>query len=492
VINAGVSSAIQDNDFKDGFVGSVVGDLAALGADKIGDIWGSGPNKNPFLHVTAHTALGATAAKLTGNDATAGAIGGLVEGVFGNLLGKSFPNTKWGEALYIGSNMLLAGAISDILGHDPMTSAYAAQNAAVNNFWLHKDEYDPLPAAIAECKGGNKAACDRKAELLAEAGKLMTERISDMKEACGGATPQRCAALWQEVGQSSHVDWGKHHDLEGYTRENAPDGFGSGDHIEVGRSPFSPPPDNQAVEPNGNSITSVFDSVSFNDPAHSETPYVESRYADYFSTTSNQNQPYVLSIDLGPVGVFVLNTALDFTPLGTVNDWIAAENWYDYAWVVVAITPFGKALGKLGDAATLFKKGDNAVEGAGGIKLLTGPTTQTARRGTGVANKAGPATDKAGNEIGRFIADSKGNTMIEPVGGRTVVAGKGGIDTHTLYPNGSNYQRLNPQGHANNPTPHGHGHAPGTGPGIKGQGSSLDVSGQAVPFNSPAAHWPIK
>ncbi|MDZ7653986.1 MAG: hypothetical protein U5L03_16215 [Burkholderiaceae bacterium] len=81
--------------------------------------------------------------------------------------------------------------------------------------------------------------------------------------------------------------------------------------------------------------------------------------------------------------------------------------------------------------------------------------------------------------------------MIEPVGGRTVAAGKGGVDTHTLYPNGSNYQRLNPQGHANNPTPHGHGHAPGTGPGMKGQGSSLDVHGNTVPSNSPAAHWPI-
>jgi len=107
------------------------------------------------------------------------------------------------------------------------------------------------------------------------------------------------------------------------------------------------------------------------------------------------------------------------------------------------------------------------------------------------AKGVGRATDKAGNEIGRIIVDSKGNAMIEPLGGRTVAAGKGGVDTHTLYPNGSNYQRLNPQGHANNPTPHGHGHAPGTGPGMKGQGSSLDVNGNAVPSNSPAAHWPI-
>ena len=109
----------------------------------------------------------------------------------------------------------------------------------------------------------------------------------------------------------------------------------------------------------------------------------------------------------------------------------------------------------------------------------------------GVGRLPGPATDMAGNQIGRIIVDSKGNAMIEPVGGKTVAAGKGGVDTHTLYPNGSNYQRLNPQGHANNPTPHGHGHAPGTGPGMKGQGPSLDVNGNVVPWNSPAAHWPI-
>jgi RHS repeat-associated protein len=109
----------------------------------------------------------------------------------------------------------------------------------------------------------------------------------------------------------------------------------------------------------------------------------------------------------------------------------------------------------------------------------------------GVGKLPGPATDKAGNEIGRVIVDSRGNAMIEPVGGRTVAAGKGGVDTHTLYPNGSNYQRLNPQGHANNSTPHGHGHELGTGPGMKGQGPSLDVNGNAVPWNSPAAHWPI-
>jgi hypothetical protein len=81
--------------------------------------------------------------------------------------------------------------------------------------------------------------------------------------------------------------------------------------------------------------------------------------------------------------------------------------------------------------------------------------------------------------------------MIEPVGGHTGAAGPGGVDTHTTYPNGSNYQRLNPQGHATDPTPHGHGHLLGTGPKMKGQGPSIDPMGNVVDFATAAAHWDI-
>jgi RHS repeat-associated protein len=96
-----------------------------------------------------------------------------------------------------------------------------------------------------------------------------------------------------------------------------------------------------------------------------------------------------------------------------------------------------------------------------------------------------------GVSIGRFIAGQNGNVMLEPAGGSTVPYGRLGVDTHTLFPNGSNFQRLNPNGHPNNPTPHGHGHLMGTGPGRAGQGSSVDVNGNVVPANSGAAHWPI-
>ncbi|MBD8527973.1 RHS repeat-associated core domain-containing protein, partial [Pseudomarimonas arenosa] len=100
-----------------------------------------------------------------------------------------------------------------------------------------------------------------------------------------------------------------------------------------------------------------------------------------------------------------------------------------------------------------------------------------------------------GVEVGRFIVDSRGNTIVEPVGGKTIPYPPFKLDspdTHTCYANGSNAYRLNPQGHANNPQPHGHAHLPGTGPARRGQGVSLNVRGQVVPPNSPGAHIPLR
>ncbi len=108
----------------------------------------------------------------------------------------------------------------------------------------------------------------------------------------------------------------------------------------------------------------------------------------------------------------------------------------------------------------------------------------------------GPTVDPStGEPVGRFVVDPRGNTLIEPKGGNTTAYPPSTIDksgnsqspdTHTFYPNGSNYQRLNPSA----PNPHGHGHLPGK-PGQK-QGPSIDPSGKVVPLKSKEAHWPIK
>jgi hypothetical protein len=52
--------------------------------------------------------------------------------------------------------------------------------------------------------------------------------------------------------------------------------------------------------------------------------------------------------------------------------------------------------------------------------------------------QSGQTCSRGGVQAGRYIADQNGNVMIEPVDGRTVAAGRNGVDTHTLYPNGSN------------------------------------------------------
>ncbi len=101
--------------------------------------------------------------------------------------------------------------------------------------------------------------------------------------------------------------------------------------------------------------------------------------------------------------------------------------------------------------------------------------------------------NRDGVPVGRFVCDARGNMMVEPAGGSTgpyPPHNPNSPDTHTYYPNGSNYMRNNPQGHGPNKTPHGHGHLPGTGTGRSGQGSSTDIFGNPVPSNSGAAHWP--
>lgn len=193
--------------------------------------------------------------------------------------------------------------------------------------------------------------------------------------------------------------------------------------------------------------------------------------------------------------------------------WEAANNWYNLptqkkinsavegsvkggldlaATVAVgAVVPGGTGLTVAEEAV-----GKDAANGAAHLLEEASEVNKPAllpKNAPDMRGKAAPPTvdPRTGQPVGRFITDNKGNVLIEPAGGRTVAAGKGGVDTHTLYPNGSNYQRLNPKGHDNNPNPHGHGHQPGTGPGKNGQGPSLDPQGNVVPFNSKDAHWPI-
>jgi RHS repeat-associated protein len=173
------------------------------------------------------------------------------------------------------------------------------------------------------------------------------------------------------------------------------------------------------------------------------------------------------------------NTVEDFLPKGAP---IVALGNSIAAIVVIAegVMTGNASMVTTGKAALQENKAAN-IEGLGAVLSM-------GRGGRGGSTKI---IDPVIGQVGRISVSTKGNAMLEPVGGNTVPAGKGGVDTHTVYPNGSNAQRLNEQGHPNNPTPHGHGHQPGTGPAMKGQGPSTDPQGNVVKPNSPEAHWPI-
>lgn len=129
----------------------------------------------------------------------------------------------------------------------------------------------------------------------------------------------------------------------------------------------------------------------------------------------------------------------------------------------------------------------------GGGELVPVGGGGTAVEGGASGRLPGPTVDpNTGSKVGRFIADDQGNVMIEPEGGSTGQYGSNPEDTHTFYPNGSNYQRYNPYGHPPRNIPHGHGHLPGSGLGRTGQGFSIDPEGNTVPPNSNDAHWPLQ
>jgi len=148
----------------------------------------------------------------------------------------------------------------------------------------------------------------------------------------------------------------------------------------------------------------------------------------------------------------------------------------------------GKSIAE-GGAKELIKAGVEEL-GKDGAKAGEKETVKAASEEAKTGGKLpGTTVDPTtGQKVQRFVVDPKGNTMIEPAGGTTKKWGRGGADTHTTYPNGSPYQRLDNSHGA----PHGHGQLPGTGPGKAGTGPSLDPSGNVVPNTSPGAHWPVK
>ena len=118
------------------------------------------------------------------------------------------------------------------------------------------------------------------------------------------------------------------------------------------------------------------------------------------------------------------------------------------------------------------------------------PATRLLESARARGKVVGPTIDqRTGWEVGRFLVDEHGNVMIEPVGGYTKGGGPGWVQT--FYENQSYYQRLD-LGHRHIPWRHGHGYLEGTGLGRTGAGLPIDIWGNVVDPESPAAHWKVR
>jgi len=138
VVTAGVSTAINGGNFGDALKSSVVSDLAAVGANAVGQT-----GLSAGARALAHAGVGCAAAAANGKDCAAGAIGGAGASLINPLLDPAIggaDGSGWGNnpalrtaTLQLGS-MAVTGAVATALGKDGMTAALAAQNETLNNF----------------------------------------------------------------------------------------------------------------------------------------------------------------------------------------------------------------------------------------------------------------------------------------------------------------------------------------------------------------------
>ncbi|MDR0781237.1 MAG: hypothetical protein LBF16_11165, partial [Pseudomonadales bacterium] len=320
----------------------------------------------------AHGALGATAAQLTGKDATAGAIGGITESLLDNTLQSSDWQIKsdWG---YTTLAMLVGGVIAEALGHDGTTAATAAQNAAVNNY-LYAHELNELIDKQRACSNGDDIACQRAQELTM----LNQIRNLALATACSsGGDAQQCTNL----------------------KIDAQRAMGS-----LRSGPFD-------------DYLSVFGggTGTFGDGE---------KQAAHALMRAQTDQALLLASGWTPEQIesatkwFVTlhGLASDMTAGGTVNDFLKAETQSDYFWAILGIAPGVKGLKDL-------NKGIDAVEAIKKAEKLA------AKGGIGAAGEAANAGKLIGSMenltaaeqsfVKEMVAGGKTVEIIPTAAGRT-------------------------------------------------------------------------
>ncbi|MFP3754406.1 DUF637 domain-containing protein [Cupriavidus sp. SIMBA_020] len=146
-ISAGVNTVAYGGSFGQAFVGGLVRDAAAVGANAVGvsapGIGMPGSDSSTILtNVLGHALVGCAAQSLTGGDCAGGAIGGAASAIAAPLIRDevyadsnviNYSDDKVRQAITVGLATLIGGATGALLGADVTSAGMAAQNEALNN-----------------------------------------------------------------------------------------------------------------------------------------------------------------------------------------------------------------------------------------------------------------------------------------------------------------------------------------------------------------------
>ena len=152
-----MSTAISGTSFEAALKQNLINDLAAVGANAIGNTW----DELTVGNVLAHAGLGCAAASAGGGDCKAGALGAAGAALLNPLIDPwlSCPEDPTARTIeHLIASMLLTGEIAQSLGFDSLGAAVAARNETKARYLL------AILPAIPEIMthGGRASPIDRR------------------------------------------------------------------------------------------------------------------------------------------------------------------------------------------------------------------------------------------------------------------------------------------------------------------------------------------
>ncbi len=230
-LDAGVQTAIEGGSFLNNLKGDAVSDLAAAGADAIGNAQTAlnaalGPVGGELAYVGLHAGLGCLASAADGTGCAGGAIGGAVSALTANDIAKAVTNGQGVTdpaqlAMITAGTTLLGGGIAAALGQNAAGAVNSAANETLNNACARgcgEDPNDTVKPVRLEppMEGSEQDSIDPSTGVETEtatvgAGALAAGMAGASQSAAakGGQatlTPSQQATAWQGSGAYPGVD----------------------------------------------------------------------------------------------------------------------------------------------------------------------------------------------------------------------------------------------------------------------------------------------